>query len=163
VNGYEKETDFRISIFLFGLVSDTSALQDISYNMKANSVGTIGWVKGSDSFASNKLNMETFPSNSSWVSKCYFNLDTAWRSASTLNDINGDGWKDLIIGDPLKSRIYLFSSNDNNEFQNMKFAWRIDGFNSGDQFGFSVSSALDMNGDGYEDLVIGIPNYGSIE
>jgi hypothetical protein len=146
---------------LFGSVSDVSALQDISYNMDTVSIGNIGWVRGSDNFPSNNLNMQSFLSNSSWVSRCHASVDTAWRSANTLHDINGDGWKDLIIGDPLKSKVYIFVGNTNNEFQNMKWAWRINGINTIDQFGFSVSSAKDTNGDGHEDLVIGMPNYGS--
>ena len=36
----------------------------------------------------------------------------------------------------------------------------IDGVNTADDTGFSVSGEIDINGDGFDDLIIGSPNYG---
>jgi hypothetical protein len=96
--------------------------------------------------------------------------DVSGFSVSSAGDVNGDGFDDLVIGaryaDPggnsgagesyvlfgkstgFASAISLSSLNGSNGF-------RIDGINVGDFSGFSVSSAGDVNGDGFDDLVIG--------
>ena len=109
--------------------------------------------------------------------------DRAGISVSTAGDINGDGIEDLIVGaqlaDPVNpnntSRVLgsagevyvIFGQNDygKREFEladlNMDGelrGFKVDGLSGGDQLGRSVSSAGDVNGDGYDDLLLGAPN-----
>ena len=102
--------------------------------------------------------------------------DQSGFSVSSAGDVNGDGYDDLIIGansaDSQAGATYivyggasapgtggvldLSSLNGTNGFT-------LTGIDEGDQSGRSVSSAGDVNGDGYDDLIIGAPRVGSVQ
>ena len=77
------------------------------------------------------------------------------ESTSTAGDINSDGIEDVIIGAPYANNgsgsAYAYSGADGS----LLFQW--DGQNTDDFFGESVSAAGDINGDGFDDVIIGAP------
>ncbi|MBD2683250.1 MULTISPECIES: FG-GAP repeat protein [Nostoc] len=100
--------------------------------------------------------------------------DISGSSVSSAGDINGDGFDDLIIGAPnadpngdASGQSYVvfgkskgFSSTLNLSTLNGANGFIINGINAYDQSSASVSSAGDINGDGFDDLIIGAPTAG---
>ena len=80
-------------------------------------------------------------------------------SVSSAGDLNGDGYGDLIIGAPLNDagganagRAYIYFGGS---IINTGVDIVLTGLAAGDQFGYSVSTAGDVNGDGYDDVIVG--------
>ena len=94
--------------------------------------------------------------------------DFSGSSVSSAGDVNGDGYDDLIIGangaDNGAGETYLVyggaSAPGTNGVLDLSGldgtnGFTLTGIDAGDRSGISVSSAGDVNGDGYDDLIIG--------
>lgn len=85
------------------------------------------------------------------------------RTAAGAGDINGDGYADIIIGNPNytntgnggEARIYYGSPTGLDSINYVTLTEP----NNGSLFGIAVSGATDLNGDHYADIVIGAPKY----
>jgi len=90
----------------------------------------------------------------------------AWfgRRLATAGDVNGDGYDDVIVGapnfdtgNPDGGKVYVYYGTGHGlrarpawtAWSNQDHAW----------FGRSVAPAGDVNGDGYDDVIIGAPLY----
>ncbi len=85
-------------------------------------------------------------------------------SVAAAGDVNGDGYADLIVGAPGVSNggqasVYLGSAAG----LGTTAAWAVGINRSGAQFGTSVATAGDVNGDGYADVVVGANFYSNVE
>jgi hypothetical protein len=90
----------------------------------------------------------------------YFGL-----SVSVAGDVNGDGYADVIIGAPTNDSggtdagaVYIFYGGLSlDAFPDLV----LQGTTPGEYFGYSVSVSGDVNGDGYDDIVVGAPSNGA--
>jgi len=87
-------------------------------------------------------------------------------SVSGAGDVNGDGFDDLIVGayqfSTARGASYVvfgkssgFASSINLSSLDGTNGFRLEGANSNDRSGFSISGAGDVNGDGFDDLIVG--------
>jgi hypothetical protein len=81
-------------------------------------------------------------------------------SVSGAGDVNGDGYDDVIIGatdfdngqtDEGRAFVYYGSTSGLSSSP----AWTAESNQADGEFGYSVASAGDVNGDGYDDVIIG--------
>ena len=83
-------------------------------------------------------------------------------SVSSAGDVNGDGYADVIVGanqyDGNTGRAYIYYGGQ--AMDNIADV-TLTGETTGDQFGISVSTAGDVNGDGFADVVVGANHYSS--
>jgi hypothetical protein len=92
--------------------------------------------------------------------------ESSYRLASVASagDVNGDGYSDVIIGSyqyASRGRAFIFlGGSAMDSVPDVIFEGEDFGSNlSSSQFGISVASARDVNGDGYGDVIIGAFKY----
>ena len=83
-------------------------------------------------------------------------------TVSGTGDVNGDGFEDVIVGatgySSSTGKAYLFYGGPS---MNSTVDAEFYGENPNDNFGASASGAGDVNGDGYEDILVGASGYSS--
>jgi len=92
-------------------------------------------------------------------------------SVATAGDVNGDGYSDVIVGAPhinfgstLGGRAYVYHGLGSGSGLTTSPVWTEAGDRqSFSQFGTSVATAGDVNGDGYADVIVGAPTYSDID
>ncbi|PZD70685.1 Bifunctional hemolysin/adenylate cyclase [Acaryochloris thomasi RCC1774] len=126
---------------------------------------------GSTSFEST-VNLSDLNGSNGFTINGISPFDESGFSVSSAGDVNGDGLDDIIIGAPSsnlsstnsgpgESYVVFGSSSFASELDlsalDGKNGFAINGLEAFDRSGFSVSSAGDVNGDGFDDLIIGAP------
>ncbi len=81
-------------------------------------------------------------------------------AVSTAGDVNGDGYSDLVVGARLGSNGQaneglVFVYHGSHSGVSTPYARKLEANVANADFGVSVASAGDINGDGYSDLVVG--------
>ena len=121
-----------------------------------------------------RFNLSTLDGSNGFILAGIDRSDRSGISVSSAGDVNGDGYDDLIIGasgaDPNggnSGETYVVyggaSAPDTDGVLDLSRlaldgnGFILTGIDTGDRSGFSVSSAGDVNGDGYDDLIIGAP------
>lgn len=97
-----------------------------------------------------------------WTGEGTLANETFGFSVAAAGDVNGDGYTDVIVGAPSsqddldeggRAYVYLGSANGLADSP----AWIAESDQAGARFGWSVSTAGDVNGDGYSDVIVGAP------
>jgi hypothetical protein len=82
-------------------------------------------------------------------------------AAGTAGDVNGDGYSDLIVGaygaSESRGQIHVYAGSP--EGLGTRPVFTATGEVAGDWFGRSVGAAGDVNGDGYDDVIVGARNH----
>ncbi|MCX7047238.1 MAG: FG-GAP-like repeat-containing protein, partial [Candidatus Sumerlaeota bacterium] len=89
-------------------------------------------------------------------------------AVATAGDVNGDGYSDVIIGasnytgsQTQEGRAYVYLGGPSG--LSATPVWTANGGVANAHFGASVSTAGDINGDGYGDIIVGAPQYNNGE
>jgi len=119
------------------------------------------------------FNLSTLNGSNGFAINGIAERDLSGESVSSAGDFNGDGFDDLIIGasnaDPngisSAGQSYVVFGSNSGFAAGLDLStldgsngFAINGIRAGDQSGLSVSSAGDVNGDGFDDLIIGATN-----
>src|SRR5262249_39764103 len=89
-------------------------------------------------------------------------------AVASAGDVNGDGYGDVIVG------AYQYDNGETNEGRAYVYlgsasglsataAWTAESDQASADFGYSVASAGDVNGDGYGDVIVGAYQYANGE
>jgi hypothetical protein len=102
--------------------------------------------------------------SANWIAEGEQESVSFGASAATAGDVNGDGYSDVVVGAPDytngqtnegRACVYYGSASGLSASAN----WSAEGEQAGAHFGSSVSTAGDVNGDGFSDLVVGAYTY----
>ncbi|MBI5528387.1 MAG: FG-GAP repeat protein, partial [Deltaproteobacteria bacterium] len=137
--------------------------EDSGIDKRPPEFGTVRDIPAGDSSfgTTSKMLLESSPS---WTNERDQTGAYYGYSVANAGDVNGDGYTDVLVGAP------YFDNGQTNEGRAFLFlggptgpsatpSWTTESDQAEAQFGYSVASAGDVNGDGYADVLVGAPFY----
>ncbi len=105
-----------------------------------------------------------FPSTAHWGVESNRAGALYGQAVSTAGDVNGDGYSDVLVGTKSynngqsgEGAAFLFLGSAG--AMSTAHVWHAEGNLQDAEYGISLSTAGDVNGDGYSDFIIGAPGY----
>jgi hypothetical protein len=112
----------------------------------------------------NRFAITSLSTKAAWVTQGTVKGAKYGYTVASAGDVNGDGYADVVVGAPLQSQlaykdgaVYVFHGSANGLSASAN--WFTGSGLQGSWFGHSVSTAGDVNGDGYDDIVVGAYSY----
>ncbi len=156
VEGHERNASFGTSVASAGDVNG-DGYDDVVVGAPLYGPGDPG---AAFLFLGSATGPSTAPDWAVWPHQAYASFGTSVASAG---DVNGDGYDDVVIGAPFygpddggAAFLFLGSATGLSATPD----WTTFGHQTNGELGTSVASAGDVNGDGYDDVVVGAPLYG---
>lgn len=110
------------------------------------------------------LTVDPLLANPAWMVESNQGAAAFGWSVSDAGDVNGDGYSDVIIGDPSHSngqlgegRVVAFYGSAGG--LGLTSAWSAESNSPQSRYGSSVSTAGDVNADGFSDVLVGAHSY----
>lgn len=107
-------------------------------------------------------------STANWIREGYTNNTYFAHCVSTAGDVNGDGYSDVIVSaiydgnlPSLDGKVFMYKGSSSG--LSTTSSQTLTGPHHNDLFGNSISTAGDINGDGYSDIIIGTPHFTNTE
>lgn len=104
------------------------------------------------------------PMNADWIGESDQVESDYGASAACAGDVNNDGFDDVIVGAPTyqnnfdaEGRVYLYLGSSTG--LQATPVWVFDGQRDLGRLGADVATAGDVNADGFDDVILGAPNY----
>ena len=152
--GGQEQRNFKQFLYVFGSTSleSSSSGPFNSLDLSEGSLGTNYIIFGN---ASIPAAISLADGNSSLALPLDYgqSLDNGFRSVTQVADVNGDARKDLLVGDPLSSLVYVMYGERKRDIYQAGNGFRVIG-GDGEMLGWSVGGAGDMNGDGLGDMIM---------
>lgn len=119
-----------------------------------------------DGFDSNCDGLERLGNADAWRAWDGALDDLAWTaSLALLNDIDGDGFRDVFAGDPIGGPVkyggqaYVMSIGAEDGRTDAVSYTKFIGITEQELFGWSADNAGDIDGDGLDDMLVGAPGF----
>jgi len=161
IDFYTNESTVAVLRYTQVKVTDAEGVE-----LSARLEGVFGGIRTivEDSAASYPITVTSLSTSAAWSATGGAVNESFGYSVSTAGDVNGDGYADVIIGARTygggTGKAYLYTGGPAG--LSASASWTGTGEAVGDEFGASVSTAGDVNGDGYADVIIGANNYNSL-
>lgn len=75
-------------------------------------------------------------------------------AVAPAGDVNGDGFADVLVGANTSNRAYIYLGSN----QGLTNPAYFTAMGNANRFGYSVGGGGDVNGDGYDDFIVGAPD-----
>lgn len=119
-----------------------------------------------DEFATYPITIDPLSSSPNWTAESNQTSAQFGFSVATAGDVNGDGYSDVIIGankydngQTDEGKVFAYYGSSTGLLNTS--SWNAESNQANSEFGFSVATAGDVNGDGYSDIIVGANKYDS--